>query len=125
MEERFARERLIRYRGEDPMHARPRRRAADPRQQTEGTVGSARLLERREDQNYPFGTIPVVDERARSQLPAVILQKDPEPTVQTDQARQQTRPARDRAGGKGNGKRRRHDPAWIAERACEEGGDAA
>src|SRR5206468_10950105 len=64
-------------------------------------------------------------ERGRSQQTAGVLEEDRKQTIQTGQARQKTRPARDRDGGEGNGKRRRHDPARIAERACEEGGDAA
>jgi hypothetical protein len=70
------------------MHTGARRGAADARQKAEGAVGSARLLERREDQDDPLRAIAVVYEGARAQLSAVLLEEDAEAAAEADEARQ-------------------------------------
>src|SRR5207247_1782955 len=83
--ERLARESLVGDGREDPVHARARSRRADPREETERAVGSAGLLQRRENEDDPLRSIPVVDERARPELPAVLLEEDAQAPVQADE----------------------------------------
>src|SRR5947208_4277045 len=115
LEESLSREGFVGHGREDPVHAGARGGAADPGQETKRAVGSAGLLQRGEDEDDPFGTTPVVHERAGSELPAVLLEKDTEAPVEADQTRQQARPARHRAGRKRDREGRRHDPARITE----------
>src|SRR5207302_8516326 len=96
LEEGLARESLVGDGREDPVHARARGRRADPREETERAVGSAGLLQRREDEDDPLRSIPVVDERARPKLPALLLEEDAKAPVQPDQPWQEARPARQR-----------------------------
>jgi len=70
LKERLARERLVGYRREDPLHPSARRSAADPREEAERAVRAPGLGERRENEDDPLRPAPVVHERGRTKLSA-------------------------------------------------------
>ena len=76
MEERLTGAGLVGDGGEQSMHSRACCRRAHTGEKPERTVGSARLEHRREQQDDPLRSTPVVDERDATELAAVLLEED-------------------------------------------------
>src|SRR5207244_12421640 len=125
LEERLAWARLVWHRGEEALYPGSRRGGADAREQSKRAVGAAGFGQGREHEDDPLRPSAVVDERGAAQLAAVLLEVDPQASIQTEEPVHQAAPATDRATRKGHGKRRRDDPFARVQRGLEQGRDTA
>src|SRR3954471_12595174 len=125
LEERLARASLVGNGREKPMHAGARGCSAHAGEETEGAVGTARFVHRREQQKHPLRTAAVIHEGDAAELAAVLLDEDVETAAgETDEAEDETAQARHRPCRERHGERRRKHRVRRIEAALEKRTDA-